>query len=280
VYSVYGDESHDELYERTFAVSGILGDQKQWDSVREAWHLRTGGRVFHAAQCETDKGEFENSSHQDNLKLYKDLTAILCASNLWGWAAAMSLENHKQNFPAALEHQPYYFCSRWVIEHFADLAELLIPRGEIKFTFDHNIETEFNAAAQYRYLLTLPELKGRHLLADEIAFATRKQIGIQAADLVAREAMKHLDNEITGAGRPKRKSLNALQESGRFKFRLYTRSFFDGLHQFAVQTLGKHRMDDYDAWRAPLKLPDTYESRIRYHLYLNAINDRGDNIQS
>ena len=49
---------------------------------------------------------------------------------------------------------------------------------------------------------------------DEIGFATKKTIGIQAADLITREAMKVLDNRIGPVRRLSRTSAKVLWESG------------------------------------------------------------------
>jgi hypothetical protein len=51
--NAFGDESADETAQRVFAVSCLIGTDKEWDNVKEAWIQRTGGKEFHAAECET-----------------------------------------------------------------------------------------------------------------------------------------------------------------------------------------------------------------------------------
>lgn len=89
MYTVFGDESSDETGSRVFAVAGVLGNDGDWKSISETWPDRTGGKVFHATECETDQGEFKNNSHSENQALYKDLTQLVCKSNLAGRALAI-----------------------------------------------------------------------------------------------------------------------------------------------------------------------------------------------
>jgi hypothetical protein len=56
--AVSGDESHDDKKQRVFAVAGIMGTQEQWDTLTPIRLARTGGKVFHAADCEAGYGPF------------------------------------------------------------------------------------------------------------------------------------------------------------------------------------------------------------------------------
>jgi hypothetical protein len=79
---VFGDESHKSKSERVFAVAALFGTEEQWDGLRRRWTARLGDKVFHAAECESDRGQFANSGHADNQKLYADLTRIVAESHL------------------------------------------------------------------------------------------------------------------------------------------------------------------------------------------------------
>ena len=56
--SAFGDESFDEGKQRVFAVAALFGNQQTWDALELKWIARTGGVVFHAAECESDMGDF------------------------------------------------------------------------------------------------------------------------------------------------------------------------------------------------------------------------------
>ena len=52
VLSVFGDESSDEMKERVFAISGLMGTEEEWRTAEAAWVAKTGDEVFHAADWE------------------------------------------------------------------------------------------------------------------------------------------------------------------------------------------------------------------------------------
>src|SRR5580658_10039656 len=72
VVIVYGDESSDETHERVYAVAGLFGSQEQWDDLGAKWLTRTGGKIFHAGDCDSDGGDFKVTSHRENKDLYRD----------------------------------------------------------------------------------------------------------------------------------------------------------------------------------------------------------------
>jgi hypothetical protein len=99
MYSVCGDESHDQKKERVLAIGGLFGSQEEWDSAESVWLARTGGAIFHAADCESDQGDFAGVPHDKNLRLYKDLTQIIVESRLCGRGVAIDLAGHREYFP-------------------------------------------------------------------------------------------------------------------------------------------------------------------------------------
>jgi len=56
---VFGDESQSSK-QRVFAIAGLLGNADQWAALRIKWSERTGGRVFHDADCESGYGSYRN----------------------------------------------------------------------------------------------------------------------------------------------------------------------------------------------------------------------------
>ncbi|MFZ0737615.1 MAG: hypothetical protein WAM96_11045, partial [Candidatus Acidiferrales bacterium] len=103
----------------------------------------------------------------------------------------------------------------------AKIGYLHIPQEKVNFIFDRNLEREYNATYLYDYMFRLPEWKFQPYIGEQVAFACRKNIGVQAADLVARETMKHLDNQVGPKQRLTRASLRTLEESKRFTFNFY-----------------------------------------------------------
>ena len=89
--SVFGDESHDPTKARVFAVAGLLGDENQWASFRQAWNTRLNGSIFHAAECEAGYGDFRGMPEPERHRLHRELTKMVAESGLIGYGHVMDL---------------------------------------------------------------------------------------------------------------------------------------------------------------------------------------------
>lgn len=267
--TVYGDESHDEQRQRVFAVAGLLGDKSDWDTATGRWLDRTGGMPFHAVECESEYANHADKSlHQKNLRLYADLTKILARLNLMGFGSALDLAGWKQSMPAGepAEEHAYYKCFSEVVIYFGRVGNLSIPRRRVKFIFDRSGPREYTARQLYSFMAQSPDWPSSECLTDEIGSATRATPGIQMADLLARETMKQLDNEIGPVRRPVRQSMTALLASRRFRFEYYTREYCEKLVASArrwVESAG-FTPERYQDWLSARRLHDTLPSRIRF----------------
>ena len=271
VYNVFGDESADEKKERVFAVAGIIGREDDWEGVEKEWRKITKGREFHANECE----------RRQNKGLCEKLVGVLLKSRLMGWGAVMSLVDYSRIFEQPVSNLPYYICFQKVIEMFARRTGYFIPQDKVEFTFDRNLETQYNATVLYDYMVKLPEWEHRELVADRIAFSTRKNPKIQAADLWAREVMKFGEEALRTNQPRKRPLLEALEKTRRFGLDFYEASYFEGMKRIITERhLPGHTMNEYHEWRKRYNIQDTMEHRIRYHMFLDLVeNERGYNTQ-
>lgn len=261
---VFGDESHDSKTERVFAIAIVFGTEAQWAELEAPWKERLAGRIFHATDCETDRGEFAATEHRDNLKLFADLTTILCKSALRGFGAAMDLGGHQQFFPDVPAEVPYYRCFRDVV---IACGERAIEANEVaEFYFDQRTETDFNAGVLLGHMATTTQWEYSKFLNGRLNVVSRSCVGIQVADLLARETMKHLDNRVLGSPRPTRRSLTAIVDTGRFKFDLYEKEFFeDYKRKFAeIQASSGMSFEGYNAWLNKHRQMDSMSSRHQY----------------
>jgi hypothetical protein len=279
VLTAFGDESHDERSERVFTVASLIGRQDEWDALEVRWRARTGGWTFHAAECESDRGEYAASPHPENLKLYADLIKLIADARFLGVAVSMDLGAFRDIFPAADQEQPYFLCFHDVVYEMAGIAHLHIPRETVKFTFDRNFEMEYNATYLYGFMAKQKEWDLVNAIDQEISFATRESVGIQAADLLAREAMKHRDNQIGPTVRMPRQSIMALVRTGRFRFIYHTREDFKGWYQQAVEMgkLSGAKMTEYRKWLEQNKLEESFSSKIKYLAVIGELNPNSDN---
>jgi uncharacterized protein DUF3800 len=258
---VFGDESADETQTRVFAVAGLVGHESDWSAVEGEWLRRTKGEVFHAADCE----------HHGNLELYKELTQILARSRVAGRAVALDLTAVREYFPGTPLDIGYYKCFIMVIQWLVDNVAAKMHES-IEFTFDGRRHSEYNAKKFYESMISMPDWANRSLMGATISFASRDNPRIQMADLVAREAMKDLDNQIGPTLRRRRKSITALFTDGHFNFGVIDRNYCaswratkDRLE--TEQGIGEKSLA---AWLSMNGLTDNWANRICYIGFLQA----------
>jgi hypothetical protein len=276
--TVFGDESVDASRQKVFAVAGVLGDECQWRLLKEKWIARTKGKTFHATDCECDQNDFKDIPHADNLALYKDLTVILAQSGLIGFGVAIDLAGLRKFFPDILEENPYLSCFLRTVKFLAEKAAQCVPSYSVEFTFDQNTENEYNAGLIYSYLKQHEDWSAGTLLADKVSFATRKELGIQAADLWAREVMKRLEGHLQG--RTARKSILALEKTKLFGADLLLEGFYQGLKDKMPMLQKREGLyyQNYLQWLG--KRQDNQSNRITYLMYTETLLANDAKIQA
>jgi hypothetical protein len=276
VLEAFGDDSHDEKSERVFAVAGVVGRQCDWEELVPKWSERLEGRAFHAADCESDRKEFAGAPHEVNQQLYADLAGMLANSKIFGYSHSLDLTALQAVFgKGLLRDSPFYFCFTRVLVDCARYGYLSLPQEAVRFTFDRRRESEYNTVRLYELARKMKDWKYRGFLADEISFASRTAVGIQVADLLAREAMKALDRHV-GESRPIRESLMTVLRGRRFKFRMYGRDYLEGL-QRNLDTLNEpYTQADYHEWLRNGKLADNHSNRLKWLAHTAALRELED----
>ena len=270
---VYGDESMDETRQRVCAVAGVGGTDKQWRALERQWPRRTNGLPFHANHCDSDQGDYANRPHWENKNLYRDLAIMLANSGLVGFGQAIDLVAKQTVFPDS-EDLAYYTAFTRVVMAMKNHA---LGTGQIaEFTFDTRMESEHNAEVLYGSLRE-HEPDWAPYIASKISFELAKDNSrIQVADLVAREAMKALDNLIGPKKRLVRKSWQALLDTGRFAVDAFSVEWFEDMKRklpaFAT-SIGVER-DGYVAWLKARKRQHNV-SNMFYYVDWTARRDKG-----
>jgi hypothetical protein len=273
MFTVYADESTDAKSERIFAVAGVMGTQEEWDELEIKWVARTGGKIFHATDCESGYGAYKNIPIEKCHKEYETLTNIIVNSRLISFASILNIADHNKVFRKDLKEGPYYHCFLSVVIKFIKLARISLPPQVVKFVFDINHKMEYNAAYLYEnYLFKQPEYKEyAQYMGKELAFATSEKIGIQVADLISHEAMKHWDNiYFTHNKRHTRKSIEELFNSNRFMWNYYGRDYFNMMDKKLQQSSWQ---EDYKKWLSKYRRQDNAENRTKYLIYLDSQKD-------
>jgi hypothetical protein len=270
------DDSADQTQQRVFCVAGVVGRDSDWAAIEDLWARRLGGRVFHATDCESDRGDFATASHVDNQRLYADLVVIIRRSKIFGYVHALDLTASKAVFAdEMLPDSPFYFCLSRVLNDCARYAYLSIPQEQVHFTFDARPQSQSNTIQLYECARLMNDWKFSGCLADDVSLASRRLTGVQVADLLAREGMKVLDREV-GVARPLRASLMTLLRSRRFKFKMYGRDYLEQLKS-RVRTLeGAFSQSAYHEWLRSHGHVDSHHKRIAW-LATQPDAPKGDN---
>lgn len=260
--SVFGDESSDETRSRVFAVGGILGSAEDWTAFREKWSARLDGKVFHAADCEAGRGDFKGMDRESRQKLFNDLTQILVDSRLMGYGRSIHIHGCREVAPKAIfdfPDMPYYDCFLKTVVYLADLAGKFIPRDRVEFTFDQHKVTQYNTGLLYEWITQY-----HNDMVEKISFSTRRESGVQAADLWTREAMKRADSHVRKEPPNTRPQLQALLDTKRFRAKLTVG--WEMAEDFAKQDINEadRAAEEYEAWRTANKLVDNLSNRFRF----------------
>lgn len=231
---IFGDESYDEQKKRVYAVGVVFATAEQWKDLEHEWLKRTCGVPIHAAELESDRGHFKSFSHGDNLALYRDLITMIAESEIRSYSVSMDLRKLDELFPDAVKQQPYFHCFTEVLTAFAEGIEPAVI-DDLEIVFDRNQESATGASTLFDSLVNTDGWKDSGLIQVPISFDSRERhIGLQVADMVARETMKAMDNIQKGEPNRPRKSIEALHKTGRFESIHFPEEYFQSVKTFMV----------------------------------------------
>jgi hypothetical protein len=198
---------------------------------------------------------------KDRHHLHRDLTRMVAESGLIGYGYAIDLAGCRNVVPHVLNEfpdMPYYDCFLKTVVKLSDSAAHFVPRDKVEFTFDQHRETQYNAGLLYDWIAA-----HKPHAAERVSFASRKEPGIQAADIWARELMKRCDTHLYDDRARPRLQWITLASSKRFQFHFTLgRELAQTLSE--TQTLAGFDHSDYERWRAGNKLADNLSNRFRY----------------
>ena len=205
---VFLDESSDDRRKRYFSVGGFVGNDEQWTSLELQWISRTRDlkRPFHFTDCECQHEEFTKWSKPECDRLIADLVSIARQCKIGGAGVFAPVPDLASVLGLAEDYDGQIFCLKCVFIHVANLAEQ--HKIDLRFWLEENPATDGRARRAYGDLKSVKQWKAaRRMCSFEIM--SKKVIGLQAADLMARETFKFADN--MGSGRDVRKPLLRLE---------------------------------------------------------------------
>jgi hypothetical protein len=210
----YFDDSSDSKHEHYFAAGGLIGSEALWTQIYVPWAVATIALEypFRSSDCECQKGQFSTWTKKACDQLMAKLVSIIVDLQLHGFASVVPSGEYRTVFPHSGEYDPYYLAVRHTIINMAELghrAAQEIAFGGMECWFEDSAATSSTTTRLYQELRAVAawppskSLKGLH-------FADKKLPQLQAADLVAREAFKHFENQGLRRTRIPMKRIGAL----------------------------------------------------------------------
>jgi hypothetical protein len=208
----YFDDSSDKRREHYFACGGLLGHENQWNTFDLRWLDATHEleKPFRSTECEGGHGQFHDKKKWPKPKreaLMDSLVAIIRDYRLSGFASIVPIADYRAVFPESARFDPYYLAVRHTLINMAVIADQI--KDGMKVWFEDSSETSLTSHSIYKKVASAPKWKPA-IRFKGVAFESKKLCPLQSADLVAREAFKHLLNRATKE--PTRKAVTTLSK--------------------------------------------------------------------
>jgi hypothetical protein len=187
----YFDDSSDEKHEQYFAYGGLIGSPDQWDEFQVQWGIETTGleQPFHSADCDSGYGQFVGWPNEKRFDLMARLTAVIKRISLFGFASIIPVSDFKTVFPSLREREATQTAIAHVVVNMASVANR--ARDDFALWFESGNHNSWTVNVFERLRASGWEAIN-HVRGP--AFENKQYQPMQAADLVAREAFKHIDN--------------------------------------------------------------------------------------
>ncbi|MGH9830475.1 MAG: DUF3800 domain-containing protein [Blastocatellia bacterium] len=201
----YGDESGIHGNARIMIVAGMVGTESAWGAFDRQWSDALGFAhpTFHATALEGGHDEFYGMDVIRRGGLLNRLARVIADSELR--IIVSGLVVHHFNALSACDREqitcgnpdkPYFLCLQHCFVDACHSADGLPPSERVSFLFERQDHFKAGAEAAFELFRVDERWPNKDRMGD-IAFSHRADIpGIQAADLLAHESFKHLDNRL------------------------------------------------------------------------------------
>jgi hypothetical protein len=218
VLTAYFDEAGTDVKKPAVAVGCYIATCDQWKRFNQDWQWlkdRSGVKTYFRR---TDQESFwlhDETKHWDRemqIAVYQAQHAFIHAYTLAGWSGSVI----KSDYDDAIQGRdrtalgtPYEFCLRHCMAGVVRFLKERPIEDEILYVIESGAEGEGHLKEAFNKFLANPELKESHRLksADSWAFVSKKKgMPLQAADALAYEASKEMENRFGETKRWTRKS--------------------------------------------------------------------------
>jgi len=198
-FDMYLDESCDPKRERLFAVGGLSAEEHVWTKFELRWLSRTHElrKPFRSTECECQQRQFATWKKSDCDQLMADLVGLILEYPISGLGWIVPIPDYASITGNAGEYEGYFLGLKCVFITAAHLAEAF--GSNIRFWVEENRATASRAAQIYHDIKGIKGWRPVRRMAG-VSFLGKSIVGLQAADLVARERFKFIDNRGTSRG--------------------------------------------------------------------------------
>lgn len=215
----YGDESYGD--EDAYAVAGYVASVQQWEGFTKQWKQlanEEGFKIFHKADLEVNAQESEfawpdlnsKEKYDKKTRINKRACSIILNHVLGGVGQAVqksawqrSITEHKSNWPRVVGRSCYAAGVWGCLNLVAELLDRKRRVGMVRYVFeDKKRDGKGEAQALLQELKDDPRTRVKFRIAD-FSFEKKedpKYIPLQAADFLAYESYRQIDNQILGGG--------------------------------------------------------------------------------
>ena len=218
---IYGDESCTHRGARITALAAYVGRPKEWRTFKKLWRrpLGKGGiKTFHTVDFENCEGEFIDWDEPRKAKLrsaifpliprYTEFGMSCAVINPQAMKAAVGLEIIRKEFRR--DELPYLYCFTWLVRALARGLIGKLEHERLAFVFEDN---QYSHIAMRCYDWIKENMPYGKRLAGTMTFAPKDEHpGLQAADVLAFETCKCLDNWVFAGTTEQRPGLAILNE--------------------------------------------------------------------
>lgn len=210
LFDFYIDESCDGRRKRYFAIGGLNAVERVWTKFEIRWLSRTHElkEPFRSTECENQKGQFVTWKKSDCDELMADLVGLILEYRIAGLGWVVPIPEYATIIGDTGEYAGYFFALRCTLISTATLAEAF--GSDVRFWIEESKATAGKAKQVYQNVKALKNWKPARRMAG-VYFSGKQIVGLQAADLMARECFKFMDNR--GTGRRIRKPVMRLERA-------------------------------------------------------------------
>lgn len=201
----YGDESGTDAHTRVTAVAGYLGQDKEWRRFEREWLTvlkKYGVLLMHRSDLETWHGEFTQErgwNPQRRIEILSELQPIIKSCTKVAVGTAIIKDDWEQVMPVWLRRffgGAYGWCAHECVVAVRAWCERPTRRRSkpISWAFEQGAEGQGQVAQMFGELGRDPALKAAYRIGD-LAFRDKRVVPLQAADLLAYEVAKQVENQ-------------------------------------------------------------------------------------